>query len=1405
MSTSLAGIAVLLAVAVSAPVIAQDDLDFVPGLLTTITSDGRSVQRIDSTLSFDWDNGVPDARIGKAPFSAEWSGRLLVRQPGSHTFHAHVTGQVTIIVGGDTVLEGHGTRNFVSGKPVALAPGDHLIAVRFHTEGVSQPRLQVFWSSENFTLEPLPADILFREQANADVQQQESGKLLVDAFRCAACHRDSAPMQPQKAPSLERVAGSHVGESLVSRLMNPNDVVSNSHMPDFGLSRDEAEAVAAFLLNISQKAHSDAPGKFDNNDRDAGRKLLTSVGCVACHKVPGISIPEVPLSDPYDAPDLTDVARRRPVEWLDRWLRDPASLNPEHRMPVFDLDPKQRRQIVAALQNAQSSAPLDVVKQVSDAEQIALGKRIVEQTNCAACHAIPGITPPREPVGALTQASLTSEGHRCIDQRSDSESTTRLPQFRFSDTQIKQLAAWLKSVDRPLVAAGSFERGELLLHRNGCVACHDRNLSRGLSSIAARLQGADAELSGQSQALIPPSLTAVGDKLRDDFLNRAVAGEQPNRRMPWLLVRMPRFRHSPSERDDLVQYLIAADRIPDAADDVRQDLLANLNPAGVKATSDDLLLGNRLTGAGGFNCVACHQAGSFEPRNVAPGTRGSDLMTMGQRIRPKYFQRWMANPLRVIAGVEMPAIRKAMPDVHGGSLPKQLATIWHALADERFTPPTVTSRFEQVVNVEPGGQPRIIRDVFTIGEGRDRQAVARAMAIGFSNGHNILIDLDTMQIRQWTVGEFARQRTEGKSWYWDMAGITVAAPNGPEVPYRLTNADASRSLLPVPDESQTAELVEYRTVSDAIEVVTRFRFDLSDSHGQTDRDDEPHFTTRRWQDANRPLETVTVRYRFDEASMQGNSTGWRQLVELVDGPPGWKLSVPMFYADRGTGSGSDVWDGRIVQIPAAADVDLNRGESVTFLTGTSTRLSAVGTAEMLPSPVSDIEAVTSTPGFDGQRLPLPMSIMPTAIAWLPDGRMVFTSLKGHVWIASDSDADGLPDDVSLFEEGLAAPFGIVPDGDSILVSHKPEILRLTDTDGDGRADLREVFASGWGYNDNYHDWTTGLIRDEEGNYFAGLGSDYSQKERPKNQDRWRGGVIRIDPSGNVTPVAMSFRYPMGLAFDRNGNLWATDNQGVQNTFNEINQILPGRHYGVPSAHQPTNGLQHETPGLMIPHPWVRSVNSILFLPDDYKVESLRGHGIGCEYDNRMLIRFTIQDVGGVLQGASYNFSRPDSSGGGSNFIGPICSAISPAGELYIGSIWDSGWQGGQNNGGMTRLLPSKNGLPNGIRELRATATGFEVEFFEPIDEAAARNPESWSIQGYTRVWGGDYATPDSGRRALTPSQIRIDEDRRLVRFDVDELKPGYMYDVAVTGPLADSEQMWPVEGHYSMKVVPNPE
>ena len=1416
------------------------------GLLAEYTQGTEVIRRIDPRPAFDWQTETPDVHLPVGPFTALWTGSLLVREGGSYQFHAQLNGRIKVTVDSTVLLEqaGNGAA-FVSGKPAELSPGEREIVIEYSSPLDSSPAsVQIFWSSDRFTLEPLPADVLFAPMGDmSQLHLQAQGASLADALRCVACHDMPSALPTLAAPDLRRLADGSSMESVISRIRNPSSVVSNSRMPHFDFSEEQATQVAAFLISRSDQPRSDKTPVFKDGDLAVGTTLLLSSGCIACHELPATVKQQADAAgsqehlnpsvrSPYAAPSLAAVAERRSAGWLNRWLKDPASLNSSHRMPIFDLSDEERRQMVAALSVGASSVK-HTASETAAEEIVAAGRKLVVEARCSSCHSISGLERVRDHQSALKMpldgVSSAVGPTSCIRPEEASGNPKLTPMFRLSEFERQALTAWYLSIlpednfsagKHAIHKVSSFDRGKLLLHRNQCLSCHDRDHSRGLSAVAGVIEHSHESLRGLSQGFVPPSLTAVGDKLKDDYLKAAVAGLQKPRRLTWLTVRMPRFIHSPQDVNDLARHLTASDRIPDSADLVRPDI-ASASKA-ITPTAEELLLGNQLTGAGGFNCVACHQAGSFEPRNVALGTRGSDLLTMGSRIRPRFFQRWMKNPIRVVAGIEMPAIKRAAPGVLNESLNEQMAVIWRSISDPRFTAPTVVSRYEQFVNVEPGQAPRIIRDVFTIGEGKDREGVARSLAVGFENGHNLLIDLDTLQLRQWTVGEFARQRTEGKSWFWSTAGIEVARLNPIESAEQFllqmlpnpvgANASGGRSVMPVEDEGRIAELLRYSTDAEGVTLWYRLHYPVNGSPAappiNRSAAGDPHNVLTAWNDPDRPVRSVIVRERiqpiFGDNKDGKTASGWSRTFLLQDADPGSLLVLNSpEMATTGTISSAKL------EFVAAGDTRPASGKALTLsmthsITWRGTMASTIprAVAPDLPAIVTTKQDVTTLPGFKGERLPLNASIMPTAMTWLPDGRMAFTSLKGHVWFATDSDGDGLPDRLSLFEEGLAAPFGILSEGDSIIVSHKPEILRLRDTDGDGRADHREVIAAGWGLTDDYHDWTSGLVRDQRQNLFVGIGSDYSQKNRPQNRDRWRGTVLKVDPSGVVSPMAYAFRYPMGLAFDGQGRLYATDNQGVQNTFNEINHIVQGTHYGVPSRHFVNDAVAHATPALQVPHPWTRSVNSILFFSELFESMGIAGHGLGCEYDLRYLIRFTVQQVGDVMQGASYPFSLPNQEAGGSNFIGPICSAISPDGDLYIGSIWDSGWQGGPNTGGITRLRPDVTKRPNGIQEVIATPDGFRITFFSPVDRVGAADSSGYSIQGYTRVWGGSYATPDSDQHKCNIETVTIEADSRVVDLKVNGRREGYLYDLNIVGKLADSQELWPSEAHYFLRTIP---
>ena len=74
---------------------------------------------------------------------------------------------------------------------------------------------------------------------------------------------------------------------------------------------------------------------------------------------------------------------------------------------------------------------------------------------------------------------------------------------------------------------------------------------------------------------------------------------------------------------------------------------------------------------------------------------------------------------------------------------------------------------------------------------------------------------------------------------------------------------------------------------------------------------------------------------------------------------------------------------------------------------------------------------------------------------------------------------------------------------------------------------------------------------------------------------------------------------MGMARNRDGELFVTDNQGNYNPFNELNHVQQGRTFRLyQRARKSKTALSRRRwtePAINIPHPWTRSVNGICFL------------------------------------------------------------------------------------------------------------------------------------------------------------------------------------------------------------------
>ena len=285
---------------------------------------------------------------------------------------------------------------------------------------------------------------------------------------------------------------------------------------------------------------------------------------------------------------------------------------------------------------------------------------------------------------------------------------------------------------------------------------------------------------------------------------------------------------------------------------------------------------------------------------------------------------------------------------------------------------------------------------------------------------------------------------------------------------------------------------------------------------------------------------------------------------------------------------------------------------------------------------------------------------------------------------------------------------------------------------------------------------------------------------------------------------------MGLARNRHGQLFVSDNQGNYNPFNELNHVTFDAHYGFINTLEKNPGInpQLTPPAINIPHHWTRSVNGLCFLetPPELLASGRKhfgpfeGHLIACEYDTRRLIRMSLDMVDGVVQGAAYPLSDYHAQSG-DTFLGPLACAVAPDGDVYIGNIRDSGWGGANNTGSVVRMIPEFDLLPTGIREIRASVDGFHIDFTAAVAAELAERIESYSISSYRRVSTPAYGGDDVDRRREKIDRVTLATDHRSVRIVLSDLRLGFVYEFRLK-KLTNVGRFFPAEAFYTLHRLP---
>lgn len=474
------------------------------------------------------------------------------------------------------------------------------------------------------------------DQNLSETPNLNSGRKLIKEFNCIGCH-DISGIKKTFVPILDGIGSKVTGRQwLVYWLTSPTKVLPKAKMPDFLLSKDEANILADFLMSFKSftaNAQLDSLPQIyiqKKNKEDfisLGQTKFREARCISCHLIEG--------KGGHLAVDLIKVASKSTETWIYNYLRNPKKFQPGVEMPQYGFSNEEAAAITAYMKSEFVDLDMPENDQVGyrrHANFFEKGLMLFNKYNCSGCHQLSakGIVGNRGPelnlIGSKNlfqiewgTSSIPHTVYNFIENKiSDPRifgEQTRMPVYNLTDSGIEAITTYLlslKKVDFPIkyfqTSSPStlyFPLGDVgkIFNKYSCLKCHS-------------LKGNGGD--------IAPDLTIVGSQLQSNWIKQYF--KVPYSLRPIVEERMPKLFITDQEIEILINYFNT--ELLDDSISISENL---------ELKNSDADRGKNLYSQK-YGCQSCHIL------NGKGGYVGPPLDNVGNRLKPGWIYNWLKNP-----------------------------------------------------------------------------------------------------------------------------------------------------------------------------------------------------------------------------------------------------------------------------------------------------------------------------------------------------------------------------------------------------------------------------------------------------------------------------------------------------------------------------------------------------------------------------------------------------------------------------------------------------------------------------------------------------------------------------------------------------------------------------------------